>query len=79
MGLPGTVPRKVFIVFLESLGLVHVRTKGGHLVYDNPNQPLKRPVILQSRGKDIPRFHIQSNLNSIGVSTKEFLNYLNGK
>ncbi len=76
MGLPGTVPRKVFIKFLASLGIVHIRNKGGHAVYDNPEKPLKRPVILQNRGKNIPRMHIQSNLQSIGVDTKVFLEFL---
>ena len=76
MGLPGTVPRKVFIKFLATLGIVYMRAKGGHKVYDNPNHPLKRPIIIQSRGKEIPRMHIQSNLSTIGVDTKVFLEFL---
>ena len=70
------VPTKVFIKFLKSLGIIYVRTHASHDIFDNPGKPLPRPVVLRTKYKDIPLLHIHTTLENIGVSKKEFENWL---
>ena len=73
------VPTKVFIQFLKSLGIIYVRTHASHDIFDNPKKPLPRPVVIRMKYKDIPLLHIHTTLENIGVSKKEFENWLKKK
>ena len=73
------VPTKIFIRFLKSLGIIYVRTHASHDIFDNPKKPLPRPVVIRMKNKEIPLLHIHTTLETIGVSKKEFEDWLKKK
>ena len=73
------VPTKTFIKFLKSLGIIYLRTHASHDIFDNPKKPLPRPVVIRMKYKDIPLLHIHTTLENIGVSKKEFEDWLKEK
>lgn len=73
------VPTKIFIQFLKSRGIVYIRTHASHDIFDNPVSPLSRPVIIRTKYKDMPLLHIHTTLETIGVSKKEFEEWLKKK
>jgi len=60
-----------FRKLLKSLGLVHVRTKGSHEIWDKPNDSLDRPVVLVSNLDEVPVAHIKTNLSTLGIDIKD--------
>ena len=73
------VPTKIFIRFLKNLGIIYVRTHASHDIFDNPKKPLPRPVVIRMKNKEIPLLHIHTTLETIGVSKKEFEDWLKKK
>ena len=73
------VSTKIFIQFLKSKGIVYIRTHSSHDIFDNPQRPLPRPVVIRMKYKDIPLLHIHTTLENIGVSKKEFEEWLKKK
>jgi predicted RNA binding protein YcfA (HicA-like mRNA interferase family) len=73
------VPTKIFIQFLKSRGIVYIRTHASHNIFDNPVSPLSRPVVIRTKFKDMPLLHIHTALETIGVSKKEFEEWLKKK
>ena len=73
------VPTKIFIQFLKYKGVVYIRTHSSHDIFDNPLSPLPRPVVIRMKYKDIPLLHIHTTLENIGVSKKEFEDWLKKK
>ena len=74
MGQLDNLPLSEFRRFLKSLGLQKDGTVGGHEKWNKDG--MTRPVILQTHVEPIPRTHIKTNLDSIGVGEsvlKEFL------
>ncbi len=68
---------KLWLKYLESLGLRHVRTSASHYVYDNPERPLPRPVIVrQSKDKDVPTLHLATSLRNMGLNMADFTAWL---
>lgn len=68
------IPTKIWKRFLISRGLVHIRSKGDHEIWDYPkNSHLLRPVTFIGCDKEIPSKHIQTNLRTLGISNKDFL------
>jgi predicted RNA binding protein YcfA (HicA-like mRNA interferase family) len=61
-----------FKTFLSHIGLVYKRTKGDHEIWDRPDDSLPRPVTFITNEKDVPPFHIKTNLKTIGMTTQEF-------
>ncbi len=69
-----TIERNLFKKYLKSKGLHLVKTEGGHEKWDMKTAPhLDRPIIFRTTGKDIPLLHIQTNLKTLDVTTKDFL------
>ncbi len=70
------IPISKFIKYPESLGLVYIRTTASHDYYNYPNGhpagSLPRPVTIRKRYKDIPMEHIHTNLQTLGISKKQF-------
>jgi predicted RNA binding protein YcfA (HicA-like mRNA interferase family) len=66
------VPTRKFLRFLKSKGVVYIRSEASHDIYDNPQQPLFRPIVVRTKYKDVPLLHIHTSLENIGVSKKEF-------
>ena len=73
------IPIKIFIQFLKSRGIIYVRTHASHDIFDNPQNPLQRPVVIRMKYKDIPLLHIHTTLENFNVSKKEFENWLKKK
>jgi hypothetical protein len=68
------IPLRVFREFLESKGLKHTRTTGGHEVWTRKD--LSRPVIIQTHNDPVPEFIINRNLHTIGSDRNEFIEFL---
>lgn len=70
------IPTKLFIQYLKSLGLVYIRTRGDHDIWNypdgHPRGKLIRPVIFRGKDKDIPVDHIATNLRTLGISNSQF-------
>lgn len=62
-----------FEKFLLYVGCVLKRQKGDHRVYWR--EDLKRPIILPTYD-EIPKFIIVSNLKTLGITVKEYLEIL---
>jgi len=67
-----SIPLKKFKAFLKSIGLVHIRTKSSHEIWDKKDDSLLRPVIVDNNYPDVPPTHIKTNLKTLGISNKEF-------
>ncbi len=75
MGILSNVSIAQFRAILSALGLVCVRTKGGHEAWSKDG--MTRPVIFQTHVDPIPEFIIRSNLRTLGISREEFIRLLN--
>jgi|688.fasta_scaffold81513_8 predicted RNA binding protein YcfA (HicA-like mRNA interferase family) len=69
--MPNQVETKKFIKFLESLGLRCIRVRSSHQVFAKDG--LSRPCIVDSQFKNIPINHIKTNLKTLNISYKDFL------
>ena len=58
--------------WLQSKGLVYKRTEGSHEIWDFPDDSLPRPVVFRGAMKEIPGFHIHTNLKTLGIDYKAF-------
>jgi hypothetical protein len=67
------IKRKVWVDWLKSRGFKHIRTEASHEIWDNPVEPLNRPIVFRTVGKEIPAFHIDTCLKTIGVAYKDFI------
>ena len=70
------VPTRKFLKYLKSKEIVYIRTESSHDIYDNPEKPLLRPIVIRTKYKEIPLLHIHTTLQNIGISKKEFENWL---
>lgn len=68
------VPLSLFRNFLKDKGLKIIRTNGGHEVWAGKHT--SRPVVIQTHIDPIPEFIIKNNLKLLGVSKKEFLEWI---
>lgn len=66
------VPLSKWKKWLKYKGLVHIRTEASHEIWDFPDDSLMRPVVFRGTKKEIPSFHIQTNLQTLGVDYKTF-------
>ena len=72
------VPTKKFRKFLRERGLRHIRSHGDHEIWDYPNNSkLLRPITFIGCEKEIPSFHIRTNLKTLDVSYDEFIKEIN--
>ncbi len=70
MGSKDTVKTSDFIKVLKYWGLQKKGEKGSHQRWSKAG--MRRPVIIRPKDKEMPNFHIRSNLKTIGKSFKEF-------
>ena len=59
-----------FRKFLIKMGCNYVRTNSSHEIWTR--QDLNRPIVIQGNKKEVPKFHIQTNLRTLGISIKKF-------
>lgn len=69
----GPVKRQKFEQFLVHVGCRYKRTTGDHRIYDRAD--LRRPVVVPV-GKEVTPFVIRSNLRTLGLSVREYLDIL---
>ncbi len=70
------IKTKDFIAYLHSLGLIEVRSRGSHTVFNYPlndSRRLKRPIVIRLAHKTIPILHMHTNLQTLGKSKEEFI------
>lgn len=67
------ISTKVWERWLISRGLVRIRIKASHHIWDYPDKSLLRPVVFQGELKEIPGFHIDKCLKTLGVSYAVFM------
>jgi len=69
-----SVPLKIFVKYLKSIGLKYIRTNASHDLYDyaDPGRKLLRPVTVDTNYKDVPITHIHTNLKTLGIDKKDF-------
>ncbi|MDX2048620.1 MAG: hypothetical protein SFU87_17670 [Chitinophagaceae bacterium] len=70
------IPTKTFVRYLKSKGIVYIRSESSHDIYDRPGNPLPRPLVIRTKYKDIPLLHIHTCLLTLGVSKKDFEEWL---
>lgn len=58
------IPTKKFLEFLKSKGIIYIRTEASHDIYDNPQKPLLRPIVIRTKFKEVPLPHIHTSLKS---------------
>lgn len=76
------IKTKDFVDYLHSLGLIEIRSKGSHTVFNYPPTDVKRltrPIVLRLAHKTIPILHMHTNLQSLGKSKEEFILWLQAK
>ena len=54
-----SVPLKIFVKYLKSIGLKYIRSNASHDLYD-------------TNYKDVPITHIHTNLKTLGIDKKDF-------
>ncbi len=75
------IPTKLFLQYLKYIGLVFVRKdRWNHDLYDypdgHPKGKLLRMVAVRTNYKEIPTFHIHTNLIAAGKTKEEFEEWL---
>lgn len=66
------IPTSKWKKWLKLRGLVYKRTEASHEIWDYPDDSLLRPIVFRGARKDIPGFHIHTNLETLGVDYKTF-------
>ena len=69
------IPVSKFIKWLESKGLQYIRTTASHDHYNYAERDprrLSRNITVRTKDKDIPQFHIHTNLQTLGISKTDF-------
>lgn len=59
---------------LREYGLVQIRTKGGHEIWDNPG--LTRTVVFQTHNEPVPEYVVKNAIRDLGTTREEFLSAL---
>jgi predicted RNA binding protein YcfA (HicA-like mRNA interferase family) len=67
-----SIPLSKYRKFLKAMGLKHIRTKSSHEIWDNPDNPLLRPITVDSKFSDVPITHIHTSLKTLGISKSDF-------
>lgn len=70
------IKMKLFLKFLEHHGCYrHGEPKGSHFFWKRPG--LTRRIVVREKDKDIPPFHIKTNLSTLGLSFEDLENFIN--
>ena len=73
--LPSCKARDV-IRALERAGLINVRSSGSHKVFQHPDDPLRRTIVSDHRGKDVPKGTLRAIIRQAGLTVDEFINLM---
>lgn len=61
---------------MKAQGLVYIRSKGGHEVWDYPDDSLSQPVIFSAHHKEISIFQMGTNLETMGKTMEDLDEWL---
>lgn len=64
------VKTKCWEKYLNFIGCTFKQNNGSHHIWECPK--CKRPIVFWGNKKDIPRFHIKSNLKTMEISNSNF-------
>ncbi len=73
--LPACRAREVMKA-LEKAGLVLKRSNGSHRVYQHPDDPTRRAIVAEHKGKDVPKGTLRAIIEQAGLTVEEFINLL---
>jgi predicted RNA binding protein YcfA (HicA-like mRNA interferase family) len=68
------IPLKTFRDFLEWNGLQHIRTNGGHEIWNKAG--LKRPVVLPTHVNPVEHDVARNTLKTIGITADDYIEFL---
>jgi len=68
------IPLKTFRDFLEWNGLKHIRTNGGHEIWNMTG--LKRPVVLPTHVNPVEEHIAKNALKTIGITANDYIEFL---
>lgn len=74
MGNKGQVKVKCWENFLSSIGCNLDRVRSSHHIWKCPN--CKRSITFWGNHKEIPPFHIHTNLKTLGISKSFFFDWI---
>ena len=74
MGGYRPVKTKCWLEFLKSKNCKYNRTRASHDHWKCPG--CTRSIVHREKDKDIPSFHINSNLETMGIDKKEFWDWI---
>ncbi len=64
---------------MKSRGLIYVRTESSHEIWDRLDDSLLRPVTFRGAEKYIPGIHIHTNLITLGLTNKDFDDFIKSR
>jgi predicted RNA binding protein YcfA (HicA-like mRNA interferase family) len=65
---------KDYLRFLKNAGCIYSHTNGGHQIWKK--EGLTRPIVVQTHVNPVPKFIIENALRSLGLTKKDFFDYL---
>jgi predicted RNA binding protein YcfA (HicA-like mRNA interferase family) len=68
------VPLRVFRQYLVWNGLAHIRTNGGHEIWNKKG--MKRPVVLPTHEDPVYEFIVKNAQRNMGVTTENYIEFL---
>ena len=71
MGKLSPISTRKFRKFLQYVGCEYSRIEGDHEIWKRDG--LKRPVTFITNEKEVPPFHIRTNLKTLEMSSDEYL------
>ena len=69
------IKTRTFRKFLKKQNCKFVRIKGDHEIWRKQN--LIRDIVFVTNEKEVPPFHIKTNLKTLNISVEEFLKIIN--
>ena len=67
-----SIPFRKYVRFLKSKRLVLQRTTSSHEIWNHPDKPFLRPLVIRRKDKDIPFLHIKTNCETMGITLERF-------
>jgi len=68
------IPLRIFRQYLVWNGLEHIRTKGGHEVWNKKG--IERPVVLPTHEDPVYEFVAKNALRNMGVDANDYIEFL---
>jgi predicted RNA binding protein YcfA (HicA-like mRNA interferase family) len=60
----------------RAIEIILERSKGSHRVYQHPDDPMRRAIVAEHKGKDVPKGTLRAINKQAGLTVDEFINLL---